>query len=290
MKRYLLVILIFVMVPAISGAVEKDQHHCLWKATSPTGGIVYLLGSIHVLPVNTGPMPDGIESSFRKASTLVFEMDDEAMQSSGPALFAAGALPAGKKLEEVLSSDTALMLKKYLAEKKISISSLNAMRPWMAALNLTTLELLKLGYSPAAGVDISLARRAAAEGKEIIGLETPEEQISLFSGLSEAQSEAFLRSTIRDLRNLQTKLRPIIDSWQNGDTKKLQTLLGDALSEEPDILNRFVLTRNDRWMPTILSLFKKNHTSMVVVGTLHLIGDQGVLEKLRRTGIVVEQL
>ena len=274
----------------ISHHAAAGNSHCLWKAVSPDGGTVYLLGSVHILPPDTYPLAPIIESAFRESTTMVFEVDFNTMQHSGPAVFAAGALPEGKKLDKMLSEDTQKILKTYLDSAGLSPSMVESMRPWMAALSLTALQLVKLGYSPDNGVDITLARRASKAHKKIIGLESAKEQIELFSGLDERQSEAFLRYTIRDLEGLEKDLGEIIDAWKNGNTAALRQLLGEAFSKEPVVFRRFVTDRNERWMPQILELFEKRRVSMVVVGALHLVGEDGLLEKLRKADIHVEQL
>lgn len=290
MKRWPFVFLLLSLLPISAPAVGKDEHHCLWKAVSPEGGVVYLLGSVHVLPKSAYPLAAPIESAFKESATIAFEVDFEAMKTSGPAIFQAGSLPAGTKLEQVLAPDTRKVLETYLQEEGLSLSSFEMMRPWMAALSLTALELIKMGYSPEAGVDITLAQRASEEGKTIIGLETAEDQVSLFSQLSEEQSEAFLRYTIRDLRTLKKQLDAIITAWKHGDTLKLREILGQAFQDEPEVLRRFVTDRNNKWMPKIISLFGNTKPSMVVVGTLHLVGKEGILEQLRKAGYRIEQL
>jgi len=284
---FLLLCCVLVSHHVIAGSKGK---HCLWKAVSPDGGTVYLLGSVHILPPDAYPLAPVIESAFRESTTAVFEVDFETMQHSGSAVFAAGALPEGKKLDDMLSEDTRKILKTYLDSEGLSSFMVESMRPWMAALSLTALQLVKLGYSPDNGVDITLARRASTQHKKIIGLESAEEQIALFSGLDAEQSEAFLRYTIRDLEGLEKDLGEIIDAWKNGNTAVLRKLLGEAFIKEPEVFRRFVTARNEKWMPKILPLFEKDRVSMVVVGTLHLVGEDGILEKLRKAGIDVEQL
>ncbi len=48
--------------------------------------------------------------------------------------------------------------------------------------------------------------------------------------------------------------------------------------------------RNVRWLPRIEELFQGDVDAMVVVGSLHLVGEQGLIELLRAKGYEVEQL
>lgn len=285
-----LLLLLLGAIPCTATDTSTQDLHSLWKATGPAGGVVYLLGSVHALPQNAYPLAPAIENAFKESTTLAFEVDFDAMENSGPALFAAGSLLPGQSLYNSISEQTSGDFRAYLGSAGLSPEIFDSMRPWMAALSLTALELVKIGYSPDAGIDITLARRASKSGKKIIGLETAEDQISLFSNLSEEESEAFLRYTIKDLRTLTEDLDKITEAWQHGDVKMLRKLLGEAFRGEPEISQRFVSDRNQKWMPKILKLFGKGHRSMAVVGALHLVGKNGVLELLSRAGFEIEQL
>jgi len=288
----ILIVLPLAGLPRASEPVQPatGDLHCLWKATGPEGGVVYLLGSVHVLPEDAYPLPEIINKSFDAASTVVFEVKLPDMEKAGPRLFAKGSLLPGENLYDVISPETKKELMLYLEGAGISPDIFEPMRPWMAALSLTALELVKLGYSSDSGIDVVLGKRAAEAGKEIIGLETVDQQIDLFSNLDERESESFLRYTIRDLKTLTQQLDEVIGAWKTGDVEKLVALLGEAFSTEPEVFKRFVTDRNERWMPQILPLFEEGKTSMVVVGALHLVGKDGVLEKLRSAGYRVEQL
>ena len=48
--------------------------------------------------------------------------------------------------------------------------------------------------------------------------------------------------------------------------------------------------RNQRWLPQIEALLKEDQNCMVVVGALHLVGQGGLLELLRKQGYKVTQL
>jgi uncharacterized protein YbaP (TraB family) len=60
---------------------------------------------------------------------------------------------------------------------------------------LEQFELSKAGFDAASGVDMQFAQRAQSDGKAIIGLETMDEQLSIFAQLSAPQQRDFMRST-----------------------------------------------------------------------------------------------
>ena len=50
------------------------------------------------------------------------------------------------------------------------------------------------------------------------------------------------------------------------------------------------IRRNNAWIPQIEAMLNTNPTEAVLVGALHLVGNEGVLQQLRDRGYKVEQL
>lgn len=205
-------------------------------------------------------------------------------------MMAAGALPPDKRLGDVLEPGTRRLLDAYLEESGLSYGTFEAMKPWMAALALTSIELMKAGFSAEAGLDLHLAQRASKAGKKIEAFETADYQIGLFSDMDENESRAFLRYSLKDMDNIVAQLGDLTRAWKSGDVATLSALLTEAFSDEPDLFERLVTVRNRAWLPRIEGLLKGDDTAMVVVGALHLVGPGGLIEMLRNQGYRVEQL
>ena len=60
---------------------------------------------------------------------------------------------------------------------------LNAMRPWLAAVQLSLIPVVKAGYDPKSGVETVLTAEAKSAGKAQNALETAEQQIRFFADL-----------------------------------------------------------------------------------------------------------
>jgi uncharacterized protein YbaP (TraB family) len=273
------------------GTPESDrERHFLWRASGPNGAEVYLLGSIHALPEDTYPLATEITDAFAAAHIVYFEIDMNDTSSLGGRMMAAGALPPDKRLGDALDEKTRSLLDAYLEENGLSIGSFEAMKPWMAALALTSIELMKAGFSADAGIDLHLARRAHREGKAVKAFETADYQIELFANMSEDESLSFLRYTLKDMDTVVSQLGDLTRSWKGGDVDMLSALLSDAFTDEPELFERLVTVRNRVWLSRIDDLLSSKDTAMVVVGALHLVGEGGLIELLRNEGYRVEQL
>ncbi len=273
-----------------NAAGDEATPHFLWRAVGPQGTEVFLLGSIHALPQDAYPLPEVVENAFEGASVVVFEVDLSDVETIGGRLFAAGALKPGQRLQEVLSPPTRALLKNHLEATGLSDGVFEAMKPWMAALTLTTLELMKAGYSTEAGLDLHFARRAAADDKQIEAFESAAYQIALFADMSAVESESFLRYTLRDLETVVPQLEEITRAWREGDVAALAALLTEAFEDEPDLFDRLVTKRNGIWLPKVRQLLEGPDAALVVVGALHLVGPTGLVRQLEAAGYVLEQL
>ena len=76
----------------------------------------------------------------------------------------------------------------------------------------------------------------------------------------------------------------MITAWRNGDAARLGALLSEEYKSFPALYRMLVSDRNRRWMPQIEKLLQEQQDYFVVVGALHLVGDGGLLELMRRDG------
>ena len=263
---------------------------CLWKVQSGQNTI-YLLGSIHLLKKENYPLHQNIYRAFDQASNVVFEVDLHEMSSPQVQLeaVAKGMYTNGKSLKDALSPESYERVKTHLKNHGMGIGLFSLMKPWMMATTITTLELQKLGFQIDQGVDTHLFQKAQAAGKTIVGLETVSYQLSLFDGLSPKTQELFLLQTLEELSILEKETQQIVESWSQGRTDGLEVML-KSMRQFPEVHKALITTRNNNWMPQIESYLLEEDTSLIVVGTMHLLGDEGLLSMLQDKGYRISQL
>lgn len=266
-----------------------ENRTFLWRVTSDTA-TVYLLGSIHAMRGDSYPLPGAMEAAYDEASVVVFEVNLDDLTSAAFKMLEAGMLPAGRTLESELDPSTWNDFSAHVLERGIDPADFQTMKPWMAALNLTMLELAASGYLANKGLDAYFSNRAARDGKERVPLETVDLQVSLFADLTERQSLAFLRYTLVDLQTMIPQLDELSRQWRAGDVAPVERLLLEGFREFPDVFERMVTDRNQAWMTPIEMLLAGDRDALVVVGALHLVGEGGLVEMLRDRGYTVEQM
>jgi len=279
---------ILAMSPAAGAAQGRDF---LWKVTGKQG-VVYLAGSIHMMPQSFYPLRPAFESAFKDADLLVEEIDlGEAMSPvAGFALLSRSMLPTGQSLENVLSPATYASVKRHLADLCQPIDALKQIKPWYLAVTFETLEFQKAGYDPSFGLDQHFYERAQADGKAVQGFETAEFQLSLFDGMSMAQQDAMLADTLKELDTEVGNISKIGSAWQTGDAPALERILMPDMKQDPVVYKKLLTDRNHNWMPKIDDLLARRGHAFIVVGAAHLLGPDGLLALLKAKGYLVEQL
>ncbi|WP_447969718.1 TraB/GumN family protein [Nitrospira sp. M1] len=269
---------------------HNNATSCLWSVTSGKN-TAYLLGSVHVLKKENYPLHNTIDQAFRAASHLVFEVNLEEISSplAQRRSLTKGLYTDGRTLKDVLSPENFAFTKTTLEKHGYGIELFSRMKPWMLATTITIVELQKLGFETGLGVDQHFFQKAKVQGQTIEGLETVEYQLNLFDGLSPNTQEQYLLQTLSEIDVLEQQTRQLVDSWTHGRIEGLEVML-EKMKKFPEMYEALIIRRNNNWLPQVESYLQNNETSMIVVGTLHLIGEQGLLALLKEKGYVITQL
>ena len=290
MKSRLVVLALLVVSLSFCGqrAFGQTGNRCLW-AVSSGKNTVYLLGSIHLLSKREYPLPDDFEKAYRDSGVVVFETDLDQMDTPEIQTLVRrnSLLPRKTSIKDVLSIRTSRMLEAYLASRGLEMARFEGLRPWVCALTLTMLELHQRGFLPEYGVDRYFYRKAKSDRKKIIALEPVREQLSLFFELDNAEQDAFLKRTLSDLERVEMLFPEMLAAWKSGDVQTLDALLRESFKEHPDLYDKFLVRRNEKWLPVIAGLIGQPENVLVVVGASHLGGENGVIKMLVRKGFRV---
>ena len=284
----------FAVVVALLATAQEPRAQdksFLWKVQSDTNSI-YILGSIHFLKKENFPLKKTIEDVFAAVKKVVLEID---LQTATPEkaqqiTLEKGVYRDGTTLQQNVEPETYNWVARRAKELGIDARAMNSLKPWLAAMTLTTLKLQKLGFDSSYGIDRYLAERAKTSGKKTGGMETLEFQIGLLDQLSARDQEAMLRQGLKDLDLLDQSVAPVVQSWMRGDVASLEELLLSGMREHPAMYQKVIVERNRRWLSQIEKLMAQGEHVLLVVGAAHLVGKEGVIELLKARGYAVEQM
>ena len=286
-------VLIFAsFVLSVQDALCQSQKSFLWKIQSEAN-TVYVLGSLHFAKREIYPLRQEIENAFDQSDFLVVEANvNDIRKADVQKLVETALYPANDTLEKHLSAETYERVKKEIAGAGIPPELINKQKPWFLAMTLVALEIVKLGLDPNLGIDKYFLSKAEGK-KKILELESLDYQIDLLSGLSDKDQELFLLYTLKDLNIMEQELDKMIQAWTSGDTKAMESLMTRSVSEDKrlsPIFEKLIYGRNKEMASKIESFLKTKETYFVIVGAGHLVGNQGIIELLKREGYRVEQL
>jgi len=253
---------------------------------------VYLAGSIHMLPAQDAALPAAFDRAYADSANLVMELDLGKLDplAVGGWMVQHGALPPGVSLRTMLGEERYTRVTAAAAQLGLTAELLDGQAPWVIGIELADLEYVHLGFDPQQGVEEQLVRRAQADGKSTAGLETIEEELGALEALSREDQLRMLDQTIIDLKESPAQLQEVVSAWRSGDAARLAALLASEYRSFPALYRALVTARNERWLPQIEQLLRGRENCLVVVGSLHLVGDGGLLGLLRKDGFSPQQL
>jgi uncharacterized protein YbaP (TraB family) len=261
---------------------------CVWKVTSGTN-VLYLGGSIHALKSTDYPLPGAYNRAFDASDRLVCEVDPKALVDSSKGLFKAGQYPKGDSLKNHVDPRTYDYLRRVFGLLKVPESKFARYKPWFLSLTLQAPALH--GMSETLGVEEFLIRRAHANSKPVLGLESAREHAEIFLGLTDRQSEAMLLILFLPAqRSSGSRGDEIAKAWRRGDADTETRIMMDEFSNFPSLADRFLTDRNRKWLPKIEGYLQSGKTYFVVAGAAHMGGPNGVVALLRDRGYHIEQL
>lgn len=290
-----------IAVPAIVPEVRLAPVPLLWAAERG-GHVVYLLGSFHLLAPDDYPLAAEVDAAFADAESLLFEMSPSEMES--PTLAARMAQAAlrtdGTRLDTELPEATRRKLDDWvrantarLAGGGTTAQGLQLFEPWFAGLVVGIVGMSDAGLDPGLGLDRHLATAAAAAGKRADGFETGDEQIAFLDGMDRAEQLQFLDEALSDAMPGNDDNATLHAQWRAGDVDGMWQKLGGELQRDyPRLYQRIDVARNTAWLPVIEQRLQApgDDDTLVVVGTLHLLGPDGLVERLRADGYAVRRI
>ncbi|MFT4179774.1 MAG: TraB/GumN family protein [Thermomonas sp.] len=276
--------------PAAAGTVRP----LLWKV-SDADNSVYLLGSFHLLKQDDYPLPAEVDRAFDDAESLLFEVDPREMTApeSMATMQKYMAYEDGKTLSTVLPKATLDKLDAMLKASGGSVQALEPSEPWAVSLGIVIGITQAMGFKPELGLDQHLMGRAAKAGKPAGGLETIDDQMKAMDSAPHAEQAQGLDEFLDDPAKAVKQMADLHNAWRAGDVDTLDNKMRIEMAQKTPETYRLINTaRNDNWVPQVEKRLteSKSDDTLVVVGALHLLGSDGLVEKLRAKGYMVERV
>ncbi len=285
--------LLVAVLTFLSLSVFQNVHadSPIWKITKGEHTL-YVGGTIHLLTPADYPLPVMFDEIYNQSTTLVFETDLNKLNEPEFQQFMLTQVTYsdGRNLKQVLNAETYSALAEHLNDRGLPIDKLPNFKPGMMSVTLTLLELQRLGLT-GTGVDEFYHTKATKDGKTIGQLETAESQITFLADMGEGQEDEIINYTLKDLHDIPQLMKSTKDAWRNGQLDVLKTEMMVPLRQDfPEVYQALLVNRNNDWIPQIERMLIDSKVEFILVGALHLVGKDGVIEQMKALGYEVEKL
>ena len=297
MKKRAIVLLVLLMALTLQIAEAEPM---LYRVNGEKGTL-YLLPTIHfgneemVSALETRVLP-----TVKNADRLAVEIDDAVTQSMSGSLRLNLAIRYDNKeiASNHLARETYEQAKALLKRAGMDYSMFDGIRAqyWPA---LCENAICMLGGMRAdQGVDRIVMKYARENGVNIEGMETVDEQITLLLSPSDALTDWLLQETVSDPDAAAARYAAMPAMFVAGDGETLYAankldlsgVPADIEEEARQYYDMMLRQRDDRFEERAVRYLSEDKTTVLMVGALHIIGENGLIDRLQNAGYQVELL
>lgn len=287
---------------------DKKEQEIIIKPTlyevTKTGSDskVYLFGSIHVADKRAFPLPKEVMDAYNESDYIAVEFDvDEFMDDTASQISMLQMMlySNDKTLKSELDEETYNALVRYLKAHDMYNKNYESYRPVFQYMLLSEIQSSKSKLSSDMGIDMYFLDRAKKDNKGILEYESPMYQYSMLTDLPDELFIYFIEESIKNEKSSIISERLLYEMWLMGkvdivaklsevfdyeeDDKHLQEMLDEYNTALEDI-------RNDEMTEKTREFFHVNKSVFVVVGAMHIVGEDGIANQLRDYGYTVKEI
>ncbi len=282
--------LIFLSVFYILTCSSQAKYNSLcWKISG--NGLKensYLYGTFHTADKRVFDFKDGVEDAFLNADIYAMELNMDSIDKGR--MLAAMVMDSNKTLKTLLTpNDYELVNQFFIDSIGMSLFLFNKMQPFITTQMIATKDLKAEKEN---ALDLYWFTKAKNLGKELVGLETVNEQLNTFKSIPVEKQAIELVNAIKDYgKTDEVNMEKLISVYQSGDLDQLMKIVqqqsqSSAIDQE-DFNEKFLFKRNVNMADRVVKYLNKGSVFMAV-GAAHLPGENGVIELLRAKGYIVE--
>lgn len=248
----------------------------LWKVQNAP---LYLMSSIHCAPPGGYDFGSAFWEIFDSAEEVFFEIPREEM---------AIAQTLAKRTSGSLAEDLGPELYEKVRKSHLYEARFEDLIFPFVPLNLGVWYFKEINLIFNGGVDAMLMQRAEDNGQKCRGLETAADQVAAISSISRAEAIRDVQRTLDEPEKIIAVRDCMIPAYVTGDEGGIAWARAYAKELNPSMYSHVLEGRETKWCSRLLD-FNLSVPKIVVVGTLHLPGDDGLVSLLQARGLEIER-
>jgi hypothetical protein len=283
-------------------AKTPNGQGIFWKVEKQGLKPSYLLGTMHVTDPRVLTMPKGAREAADAADVVVIESDEILDEKKAAASLLMHPeltmFTDGKSVKDHLDTDEMKKLETGLKERGLALGAVARMKPWILA-SFVALPACELSRKAAGAsfLDKQIAEDAVKAGKPVAGLETLVEQLEAMADLPVDFHFKALIETIALGDKMEDVIETMTELYLAGDIgmtmPMLKAVAPSAPGEDESAYAAFE-TRIVRDRNLVMAEGSKQHlekgNAFIAVGALHLPGEEGLVELIRKQGYTVTRI
>lgn len=258
----------------------QSSNSLLWKIEgNDIEKPSYLYGTIHAICKDDFFLTDAVKNAQSETELTVLELDmddPQFMQKMQTHMMNPGMTNISGEFTE---DQKAAADKFFAANYGASLAQLGILKPF----GLLAMVIQKaIPCEAIESYEQTFIKNAKNREVEVMGLETIEFQATLFDKEPMAEQISLLMQSIEDAEKGAEDFNRLVKAYKAQDLKSMS----DLMLESPEYAKYEDLMLNDRnkdWIPKI-EAFVKEKPTFIAVGALHLTGENGVIELLKKEG------
>ncbi len=271
-----------VLLCSLPALGQRFDSGLLWRVEGGGVAASHVFGTVHVADPRVTRLPQPVARAFEEARSLTVEvaLDPSSFLSlANRMLFLDGRDLPGAVGPDLYAKAAVVTGKLGLPEPAVRL-----FKPWALAILLSVPP-----QNPEDVLDLVLARTARERGKPVHELETLDEQVEVFDGMSDADQVLLLARAVAEYEQMPRLVGRMVEAWLARDLGAMRRIGDEAAGSAEarrlyDAFSRRLLNERNARMARRMQPQLKEGGAFVAVGALHLHGEAGVLAELERRG------
>lgn len=275
-----------VETPALAESEDvtiKNGNSLLWKIESENTKPAYIFGTMHMINAEFYNFSDGLKKRVAAADEIIMEVNGMA---NPIAAYEMMLLDSGT-VHHYFNAEQLVELLEFM-DTRMGISPQEFDQTYGQMKPFYLMQTITQGYfeADAKSYDLEIMGIAGASDIPIYGLETIEEQLSLFDSIPKSEMAEMIITGIRDYDKETKDTEKLMELYSKQKVDKLIPLLQKQSPEFMQFDDIFLYNRNKAWIPQLEEEMTSKHC-FIAVGAGHLFGDEGVLDLLEKKGYTI---
>lgn len=245
----------------------------------------YLYGTFHVADERAFHFNDSVATAFYSCEALALEVHFDSVAVPMLEMFLGGEMPVGVSMEEALPPSEAERLVRIVQDlTNMSEEDIRASTPQGLEYRLTT-EVFE-SDKPVV-VDSYFFTQAKQHDMLIFGLEDVQDQLGIFDAPATVKDWRDFADDALAFDEMRKAIDEMIELYREGDLDALYELT-HQIESAAELEEAFDLVKRNYVMVNSAKALMADYSVFIGVGALHLPGEEGVIELLRKDGYTVE--